>query len=136
MIQNSGITSFNRTFSCPIICTDSIHNVILVIDTSNNASYNQVYWCVGRPYLSIKVSNARGTFSQKKLQLIQNILVIKIYYRRLPYLEDKEITSIVPRQCSFTPHRPKMRILHKPMVTQHIKEMAGHPGQFPGIANF
>ena len=31
-----------------------IHNAILVIDTSNNASYNQVHWLVGMPYLSIK----------------------------------------------------------------------------------
>ena len=34
-----------------------IHSAILVIDTSNNASYNQVHWLVGTPYLSIKASN-------------------------------------------------------------------------------
>ena len=34
-----------------------IHNAILVIDTSNNASYNQVHWIVGMPYLSIEASN-------------------------------------------------------------------------------
>ena len=34
-----------------------IHNAILVIDTSNNASYNQVHWLVRTPYLSIKASN-------------------------------------------------------------------------------
>ena len=34
-----------------------IHNAILVIDTSNNASYNQVHWLVRMPYLSIKASN-------------------------------------------------------------------------------
>ena len=34
-----------------------IHNVILFIGTSNNASHNQVHWLVGTPYLSIKASN-------------------------------------------------------------------------------
>ena len=34
-----------------------IHTAILVIDTSNNASYNQVHWLVRMPYLSIKASN-------------------------------------------------------------------------------
>ena len=35
-----------------------IHSAILVIDTSNNASYNQVHWLVRTSYLSIKASNA------------------------------------------------------------------------------
>ena len=34
-----------------------IHSVILVIDISNNTSYNQVHWLVGTPYLSIKATN-------------------------------------------------------------------------------
>ena len=51
------ITSFYRTLGCPIICTDRFHGVILVIDTSNNASYNQVHWLVRTPYLSIKAGN-------------------------------------------------------------------------------
>ena len=34
-----------------------IHSAILVIDTSNNASYNQVHWLVGTPYLAVKASN-------------------------------------------------------------------------------
>ena len=34
-----------------------IHSAILVIDTSNNASYNQVHWSIGTPYLSTKASN-------------------------------------------------------------------------------
>ena len=33
-----------------------IHDAILVIDTSNNVSYNQVHWLVRMPYLSIKAS--------------------------------------------------------------------------------
>ena len=33
-----------------------IHNAIVVIDTSNNASYSQVHWLVGTPYLAIKAS--------------------------------------------------------------------------------
>ena len=31
------ITSNDRPFGCPIICTDIIHNTIMFIDTSNNA---------------------------------------------------------------------------------------------------
>ena len=34
-----------------------IHSAILVIDTSNNASYNQFHLLVRTPYLSIKASN-------------------------------------------------------------------------------
>ena len=34
-----------------------INSAILVIDTSNNASYNQVHWLVRTPYLSINASN-------------------------------------------------------------------------------
>ena len=34
-----------------------IHSAILVIDTCNNASYNQVHWLVRTQYLSIKASN-------------------------------------------------------------------------------
>ena len=30
----------------------------MLIDTSDNASYNQVYWLFRTPYLSIKASNA------------------------------------------------------------------------------
>ena len=36
-----GITSNNRTFGCPIICTAFIQNAILFNDTSNDAGYNQ-----------------------------------------------------------------------------------------------
>ena len=35
------------------------HSAIVVIDTSNNASYNQVHWLVGMPYLAVKASNAK-----------------------------------------------------------------------------
>ena len=34
-----------------------IYSAILVIDDSDNASYNQVHWLVRTPYLSIKASN-------------------------------------------------------------------------------
>ena len=40
-----------------------IHNAILVIDTSNNASYNQGHWLFEIPYLSIKTSNDSNRFS-------------------------------------------------------------------------
>ena len=35
-----------------------IHNAIMLIDTSDNASYSQVHWLIRTPYLSIKASNA------------------------------------------------------------------------------
>ena len=34
-----------------------IHNVILFIDTSNNAWHNQAHWLIGMPYLSTIASN-------------------------------------------------------------------------------
>ena len=34
-----------------------IHNAIMFIDTSDNASYNQVHWLTRTSYLSIKASN-------------------------------------------------------------------------------
>ena len=34
-----------------------IHNAIMLIDTSDNTSYNQVHWLSRTPYLSIKASN-------------------------------------------------------------------------------
>ena len=34
-----------------------IHSAILVINTSNSASYYQVHWLVRTPYLSIKANN-------------------------------------------------------------------------------
>ena len=48
IIALSGVQSSIRTFS---------HNAILVIDTSNNDSYNQAQWLIGTPYLSIVASN-------------------------------------------------------------------------------
>ena len=41
-----------------------IHCAIVVIDTSNNASYNQVHWLVGTTYLAIKASNVTGWFKK------------------------------------------------------------------------
>ena len=34
-----------------------IPNAIMLIDTTDNASYNQVHWLIRMPYLSIKASN-------------------------------------------------------------------------------
>ena len=49
-----------------------IHSAILVTDTSNNASYNQVHWLVRTPYLSIKASNAvpQGPNSFNSIQFL------------------------------------------------------------------
>ena len=49
----SHITSFYRTFGCPIICTDTYSQCYFVIDTSSNA----VHWLVRTPYLLRKASN-------------------------------------------------------------------------------
>ena len=46
-----------------------IHNAILFIDTSNNASYNQLHWLVGTPYLSTIASNAHGHIKPMKVQV-------------------------------------------------------------------
>ena len=37
-----------------------IRSTIVVIDTYDNASYNQVHWSVGMQYLSIKAINVKG----------------------------------------------------------------------------
>ena len=42
-----------------------IHNAILFIETSNNASYNQVHWLFMTPYLAIKASNVMAVFTRK-----------------------------------------------------------------------
>ena len=34
-----------------------VHNAFTLIDTSDNASYNQVHWLIRTPYLLIKASN-------------------------------------------------------------------------------
>ena len=34
-----------------------IHKAIMLIDNSDNASFNQVHWLIRTPYLSIKASN-------------------------------------------------------------------------------
>ena len=51
---STSIISFYRTFGSTLT---RIHNTIVFIDTSNNASYNQVHWLVGTPYLAMKASN-------------------------------------------------------------------------------
>ena len=51
------ITSYDRTFGCPIMCND---NAIMFTDSSNNTWYNQVHWLIGAPYLSIIASNGLG----------------------------------------------------------------------------
>ena len=46
-----------------------IHNVILYIDTSDNASYNQFHSLIGMPYLSVIASNvSTGSFAKSALQ--------------------------------------------------------------------
>ena len=44
-----------------------IHSAILVIDTSINASYNEVHWLVRTPYLSIKASNEGAVYRGAEL---------------------------------------------------------------------
>ena len=49
-----------------------IHSAILVIDTSNNASYNQVNWLVDTPYLAIKASNVNGMVGSTLMRICIN----------------------------------------------------------------
>ena len=49
-----------------------IHNAIVVIDTSNNASYNQVHWLVGTPYLAVKASNGLEALPSEDTELLGN----------------------------------------------------------------
>ena len=48
MIARLAVQSGAQTF---------IHNAIMLIDTSDNDSYNQVHWLIGMPHLSTKTSN-------------------------------------------------------------------------------
>ena len=84
------ITSFYRTFGCPIIYTDSIHNAIVVIDTSNNAWHSQVHWLVGTPYLAIKASNGVD------FQVSQCIPI------DLDAWVDADAAAAAPARCGYT----------------------------------
>ena len=73
-----------------------IHSAILVIDTSNNASYNQVHWLVRTPYLSIKASNALITFNDGQLNKVFLI------FQQKPFVFDKNLpdgTTIYDGYC-------------------------------------
>ena len=58
-----------------------IHSAILVTDTSNNASHNQVHWLVRTPYLSIKASNGAeiNLYKLLKNSMFVNISDVMIY---------------------------------------------------------
>ena len=49
-----------------------LHSAILVIDNSNNPSYNQVHWLIGTPYLSIKANDEENLY-----EIIKNRVVDK-----------------------------------------------------------
>ena len=55
--QKRALLAFIALLAAQSSAQTRIHSAILVIDTSNNASYSPVHWLVGTPYLSIKASN-------------------------------------------------------------------------------
>ena len=57
------ITSNGRPPAVPSSSQALIHHAILFIDTSDNASYNQLHWLIGMSYLSIIASSAYGVTS-------------------------------------------------------------------------
>ena len=57
VLLSSALLAFTALSAVQSSAQTRIHSAILVIDTSNNASYNQVHWLVGTPYLAIKASN-------------------------------------------------------------------------------
>ena len=65
-----------------------IHNAIMLIDTSDNASYNQVHWLIRTPYLSIKASN-EAMFQKKFYGRNFDCLVSKILFHKvqLPFFK-------------------------------------------------
>ena len=54
-----------------------IHSAILVIDTANNASYNQVHWLVRTPYLSIKASNEKEVYIVCSVKLVAYLAMVR-----------------------------------------------------------
>ena len=47
----------NERAVCILLECILVHNAIMLIDTSDNASQNQDHWLIRTPYLSIKASN-------------------------------------------------------------------------------
>ena len=56
-LQRAPLLAFIALSAAQSSAQTCIHSAILVIDTSNNASYNQVHWLARTPFLSIKASN-------------------------------------------------------------------------------
>ena len=67
------ITSNDRPFGCPIIYAAFINNANLLIDTSDNACYNQSHWLIGMPYLLIIASNVYINCKGKSFESENNI---------------------------------------------------------------
>ena len=55
--MTTGIISNGRSFGCPIIYTDTIHNAIFFVDTSTMRDTN-THSLIGTPCLAIIASNA------------------------------------------------------------------------------
>ena len=68
-----------------------IHNAILVIDTSNNASYNQVHWLV---HLSIKASNELEPLGHFKGFLFWGVLIERRFSKMTHRFDSLEISII------------------------------------------
>ena len=103
------ISSFKVTALLPAQSSAQtrIQNVLLFIDTSNNASYNQVNLLIGKPYLSIKASNAIQEHYRRyiflalhlfiKLMIHQYMTVYckNIYYRSQAHLIQAKISDVL-----------------------------------------
>ena len=63
--SNLFITSNDRPFGCPIICTDTNSQCYFVNKHLNNAWYIKGHWPTGRPYLATIASNDLANFPGK-----------------------------------------------------------------------
>ena len=55
--RTSNIITSNTLLAVQLSAQTFIHNIILFIDTSNNAWYNEAHWLIGTQYLLIIASN-------------------------------------------------------------------------------
>ena len=73
-----------------------IHNAIVFIDTSNNASHNQVHWLFGKPYLVIKASNVEDRKKTPPKRLLQKPPAIAVKTNSAEDLKFKNTLSHGP----------------------------------------
>ena len=82
VIFHRAITSNDRSFGCPIILTDAIHNAILFIDTPTMLDTAKAIFLSRKLYLAIIVSNenennVRCDYNKKAENLKQRKIFIQ-----------------------------------------------------------